>query len=968
MLELLVALELILLSRTTIGDIISVSSLAKGLISRIGEKDAFCILKKAIDKTAVEAEEAEIKEILDGLKGKEELLHEFRVVNEEAKRELVSKYFKGRSDVLEQLAKNYYELFCKEATKKDRPFREFVVIELGKLANQGVITNEAVKTVERHLEGIIEEIKREKEAASRQFIITDDLNAVGSEILAGKPPIEYVERKELEKAKGALENTNKLLVVGKQGAGKSRFLLRILAAFNGYDRFVVIRSFFREGGISSLDAKLQELDSFILIWDDLHRVKKELVNQTINQIEQLAKEYGKDYLFIGASRMEGEYYQFKQEEIRLDDFRSLELIEKCSAYFGVSVDGGVKKELLEVGDGTPFYVISLFATSKERGKKRLTEDDLKALLNDSFELWRDHLNFLESEGRLSTSEKNLLRSIALAMMAVPAIDIEVLEKFYAQIFRGNLSEFDYALDEVVKKFFIGMGGELCSMHAVQAAVVDEKYPVEERKIDRLKEVITALERDKCLILLWAFAHWFHASKKYGDCLKFLDLFIEQEPNIAEAYNNRGNAYNGLSEHERAIEDYNKAIALNPNFAGAYNNRGVAYVRLKQHEQAIGDYDKAIALNPSYVEAYSNRGAAYYGLKQHEQAIGDYDKAIVLNPNYAEAYSNRGNTYAELNQRERAIEDYNKAIALNPNYAGAYSNRGNTYAELNQRERAIEDYNKAIALNPNYAEAYSNRGNTYAELNQRERAIEDYNKAIALNPNDAEAYSNRGNTYAELNQHERAIKDYNKATALNPNDAKTYYNRGAAYYGLNQHEQAIENYNKAVELNPNDAEAYNNRGAAYYGLNQHEQAIEDYNNAIALNPNFADAYGNRGIAHSEIGRYEESARDLKKAGILFFDSGSEEDTVKTFSFCFDLRPKIENEDVIYSGLALFLITLNPDVIIELKQLRIEDETLRKIFELTLMKLRDEDISEGIAMLEEKEQTREKKILFGLLKTL
>jgi hypothetical protein len=82
---------------------------------------------------------------LNGLKGKDELLHEFRAVNEEARGELVSKYFKGRSEVLEHLAKNYYELFCREATKKDRPFREFVVIELGKLANQGVITDEAVK-------------------------------------------------------------------------------------------------------------------------------------------------------------------------------------------------------------------------------------------------------------------------------------------------------------------------------------------------------------------------------------------------------------------------------------------------------------------------------------------------------------------------------------------------------------------------------------------------------------------------------------------------------------------------------------------------------------------------------------------------------------------------------------------------------------------------------------------------------
>ena len=38
MLELLVALGFILLSRITIGDIIGVSSLGKGLISKIGKK------------------------------------------------------------------------------------------------------------------------------------------------------------------------------------------------------------------------------------------------------------------------------------------------------------------------------------------------------------------------------------------------------------------------------------------------------------------------------------------------------------------------------------------------------------------------------------------------------------------------------------------------------------------------------------------------------------------------------------------------------------------------------------------------------------------------------------------------------------------------------------------------------------------------------------------------------------------
>ncbi len=202
--------------------------------------------------------------------------------------------------------------------------------------------------------------------------------------------------------------------------------------------------------------------------------------------------------------------------------------------------------------------------------------------------------------------------------------------------------------------------------------------------------------------------------------------------------------------------------------------------------------------------------------------------------------------------------------------------------------------------------------------------------------------------------------------MNPNFAEAYNNRAAAYGKLNKHERAIEDYDKAIALNPNFAETYNNRGNAYGKLNKHERAIEDYDKAIALNPNYAEAYGNRGIAYSRIRRYEESARDFKKAGISFFYSGRVDDSVKAFSFCFDLREEIESGDVICCGIALFLITLNHDVVIELRKMKIENETLRIILELTMRKLQNEDVLEEVRVLEEKEKREEMKILLELLK--
>ena len=49
----------------------------------------------------------------------------------------------------------------------------------------------------------------------------------------------------------------------------------------------------------------------------------------------------------------------------------------------------------------------------------------------------------------------------------------------------------------------------------------------------------------------------------------------------------------------AIKDYNKAIQLDPELAEAYCNRGVAYEHTGEFERAIADHTKAIELQPHY---------------------------------------------------------------------------------------------------------------------------------------------------------------------------------------------------------------------------------------------------------------------------------------------------------------------------------------------------------------------------------
>ena len=225
-------------------------------------------------------------------------------------------------------------------------------------------------------------------------------------------------------------------------------------------------------------------------------------------------------------------------------------------------------------------------------------------------------------------------------------------------------------------------------------------------------------------------------------------------------------------YETSIKHYTQTIKWEPNLADAYNNRGNAYTDVGDSGRALADFDRAIELNPNYVNAYNNRGSTYAEKGDYGRAIEDFDHAIELDSNYADAYSNRGNAYGAQENFDRAFADYGKALELNPSLAITYNNRGGSYYNKGNYDCAIKDLNCAIELNPNHADAYNSRGIAYRQIGKLTRALADFDRSIELNPNDASAYNNRGVAYGLQGTHDRAIE-------LNPNFADAYNNRAAA---------------------------------------------------------------------------------------------------------------------------------------------------------------------------------------------
>jgi Flp pilus assembly protein TadD len=118
-----------------------------------------------------------------------------------------------------------------------------------------------------------------------------------------------------------------------------------------------------------------------------------------------------------------------------------------------------------------------------------------------------------------------------------------------------------------------------------------------------------------------------------------------------------------TDPNKAKDYWDKAIAANPQMAEAYNNRGLAFYNLERHQQAINDFSQAIRMKPQYAEAFNNRGNAYYALDQYAKAEADFNKSLELKPKYAEALLNRGLAYFQMNKREESCKDFRRACDL-----------------------------------------------------------------------------------------------------------------------------------------------------------------------------------------------------------------------------------------------------------------------------------------------------------------
>lgn len=205
--------------------------------------------------------------------------------------------------------------------------------------------------------------------------------------------------------------------------------------------------------------------------------------------------------------------------------------------------------------------------------------------------------------------------------------------------------------------------------------------------------------------------------------------LKADPNHFDALFNMGVTLNKLKRYKESVQAYDRAIVVKPEYADAYFSRGQVYTNANEPDKAVADFQKALALGikkPKH-EVMAAIGNAYNTAKQFEKAAAAYDEAIQEKPD-AEYYFRKGNAIAAAGNMQAAIQAYEAAVAIKPDFPDAYNNKGNALASMQRFKEAIPFFDKALELQPDAPNFRCNRGLAKHGMGDLQGACTDWQQA------------------------------------------------------------------------------------------------------------------------------------------------------------------------------------------------------------------------------------------------
>ena len=185
-----------------------------------------------------------------------------------------------------------------------------------------------------------------------------------------------------------------------------------------------------------------------------------------------------------------------------------------------------------------------------------------------------------------------------------------------------------------------------------------------------------------------------------------------------------------SKGQEALADCDEALRLMPNDGKAIYTRAAVYARMRDHDRAIEEYTRLIALAPWSINGLNNRAREYMLVGKYDLAIEDFTRSIEQNRTITSdspdtltvvtTLSNRCLVNGLAGRFEAALKDCDEAERLGRGrQVPPLGERAIVHLKMGQLDLALADCDAVLRLNPRNALFLYGRG--FVKLRQGDAA-------------------------------------------------------------------------------------------------------------------------------------------------------------------------------------------------------------------------------------------------------
>lgn len=260
----------------------------------------------------------------------------------------------------------------------------------------------------------------------------------------------------------------------------------------------------------------------------------------------------------------------------------------------------------------------------------------------------------------------------------------------------------------------------------------------------------------------------------------LEKLVQKYPHVAPFHVQLGDLYVKAGDDERALAEYNTALANQPNFLEATVKLGTQHMRRGRFVDAALTFNRAVELNDRLIGAFAGLGAAQHACGRTNESLATFDLAASLEPSTTLLFSETMRLQLQSEPQfahdveddaspvqhdtllQEAVRRHQQAIANAPNHADVHYRYGLLLRQLGRHGEATQAFRNAVSINPMYTKALIKLAICLKESGAVDEAIEIFRRALELDGRFVDVHYQLGLLFAQRNQFDLAVEEFEHA--------------------------------------------------------------------------------------------------------------------------------------------------------------------------------------------------------------